>query len=130
MHQNSYFQLKVYLFEMFEFVFVGRTLACPWDGGGRALEHVPGTRVTANGDRIRMELGMTYPAARSEPARSAAIHTWGDGAPGDSYDVSFSIECACMPLECVFAFRNSYCSLCVLGTNRLHVPECLNLHEI
>ena len=54
MHQNSYFQLKVYLFEMFEFVFVGRTLACPWDGGGRALEHVPGTRVTANGDRIHM----------------------------------------------------------------------------
>ena len=51
---------------MFEFVFVGRTLACPWDGGGRALEHVPGTRVTANGDRIRMELGMTYPAMVSQ----------------------------------------------------------------
>ena len=61
---------------MFEFVFVGRTLACPWDGGGRALEHVPGTRVTANGDRIRMELGMTYPAMVSQVCVHApvAIH--------------------------------------------------------
>ena len=67
--------MKVYLFEMFEFVFVGRTLACPWDGGGRALEHVPGTRVTANGDRIRMELGMTYVFTRLSARAHAATQT-------------------------------------------------------